>query len=244
MDSSLSLDSASIIPSELLGQLPRRTRLSGDGIWGVITIMIILAFPAFIACMVFNTWFQVNQTRDALRRESSEVAGVVTQIKYRKGYRVYYTFVVDGKSFTGHSYMPEKIGENLQDSDPLSIRYLPSNPVVNHPAAWEDPESIWPGFIFLTILLASAFMVLKGLREERLLIAKGTPAVALVTKSSSTRSGFLVKYDFRTEDGMVIKGSSGYEICPEIGTNICVLYLQQDPSCNQLYPFRYYCVAQ
>jgi len=206
--------------------------------------MIIMAFPAYLSCMLFHTWFQVNQTRDALRRESSEVAGVVNQIKYGKSYRVYYTFVVDGRSFTGHSTMPREIRKNLQDSDPLSIRYLPSNPAVNHPAAWEDSVSIWPGIIFLTLLLASAFMFLKTLREERLLIAKGTPAVALVTKSSSTRSGFLIKYDFRTEDGMVIKGSSGYENCPEIGANICVLYLQQDPSCNQLYPFRYYCVAQ
>jgi hypothetical protein len=140
--------------------------------------------------------------------------------------------------------MPRKIGENLRDSDPLSILYLPSNPAVNHPAAWEDSQPIWLGFIFLAMALASAFMFLKTLREERLLIANGTPAVALITKTSSTRSGYLVKYDFRTADGIVITGSSGYEICPEIGANICVLYLPQNPSRNQLYPFRYYCVAQ
>jgi hypothetical protein len=244
MDSSLSVDSESIIPSELLGQLPRRTRLSGDGIWGVIALTIILAFPAFIACMAFNTWFQVNQTRDALRRESSEVAGVVTQIKYGKVDRVYYTFVVDGRSYTGHSTMPRKIGNNLRDSDPLSIRYLPSNPSVNHPAEWEDSESIWLGIIFLTFLSAMVFMVLKNFRNDRLLVANGMPAVALITKSSSTRGGYLVKYDFRTADGMVIKGSGGYDFRPEIGARICVLYLPQNPKRNQTYPSRYYCVVQ
>jgi hypothetical protein len=206
--------------------------------------MLILAFPAFIACMAFHSWFQVNQTRDALRRESSEAAGVVTQIKYGKRNRVYYTFVVDGRSFTGHSPIQRKISDTLQESDPLSIRYLPSNPAVNHPAVWEDSESIWPGILFLTLLLASVFMFLKMLRKDRLLVAKGLPAVALITKCSSTRSGFLLKYDFRAADGMVITGSGGNGTCPEIGANICVLYLQQNPSCNQPYPSRYYCVAQ
>ena len=179
-----------------------------------------------------------------MRRESSEVAGVVTQIKYERSDRVYYTFVVDGRSFTGHSTMPREIANNLHDSDPLSIRYLPSNPAVNHPAAWEDPQSIWPGIILLTFLLAGAFMFLKDLRDDRILVANGMPAVAIITNTIHNRLGFLVMYDFHTADGMVIKGSGGSGIRPEIGANICILYLPQNPKRNQLYPSRYYCAAQ
>jgi hypothetical protein len=244
MDSSLSVHNESVIPSELMSQLPRKTRLSRDGIWGVITMAVILAFPAFMACFTFNNWFQVIQTRDALRRESREAEGVITQIKYGKGYRVYYTFVVDGRSFTGHSFMPREVGSRLRDSDPLVIRYLPSNPAVNHPAGWESSQSIWPGILLLILLLASSFVFLRMLRRERLLIANGTPALALITKCSSTKGGYLLKYDFRTADGMVVTGSGGNGSCPEIGAHICVLYLQQNPSCNQPYPSRYYCVAQ
>jgi hypothetical protein len=247
MDSSVSVDSASIIPSELLGQLPRRTRLS-DRVGTVLglTFFTTLGLAIFLWIGI-HTW-QDMHTRDALRREPSEAAGVVTKMRGLKaGYRVYYTFDVDGRSYTGDAKIPEKLGNSLRDSDPLPILYLPSNPDVNHPAASEEADpSVWIFVIGPSMLWVLSIAILLRLRMDRRLVAEGKPAIATITGyRRGARGGYYATYEFCTEDGLVTKGS-GVPCDKDVktGTNICVLYQPQKPRRNQMYQLLEYRVAE
>jgi hypothetical protein len=96
------------------------------------------------------------------------------------------------------------------------------------------------------ILAAIGMMFFQQLRLGRRLVAEGTPAVAVITKCfpGKGRSGISIKYEFRTIDGRVINGSSGYDSLQKTGTSICVLYLVRDPKQNHPYLSLNYYVAQ
>ena len=178
MDSSLSLDSASIIPIELTGQLPRRTRLEKPIQWAAI-LTIILGIAVAIILWAGRFAVQLTETRTALRHESSEATGVVEELWKT---RVNYSFAVNGRSFTGSA---SRSGPKLRVSDPLTIRYLPSNPAVNHPAAWEEPTvAAWLPFWIPTVLVLILVGMLIKMSIIRRLLTEGRPAVAVVTKCS------------------------------------------------------------
>ncbi|MGA2349187.1 MAG: DUF3592 domain-containing protein [Terracidiphilus sp.] len=238
MDSNFSVAEASIIPSELTGRLPRRTRIEKPMQWAVIvTILLGIAVAIFLWAGRFAV--QLMQTRTALRHESSETTGVVEELLKT---RVKYSFVVNGRSFTGSASRP---GLKLRESDPLTIRYLPSNPAVNHPAAWEEPiDAAWFPFLIPTVLVLTLMGLMFNMRSIRRLLVEGRPAVAVVTKRSrGARGGVYVVYEFRTEDGRVMTGTWG-ESPEEIGANLCVLYLPQNPRRNMRYPSSDYRVVQ
>jgi hypothetical protein len=238
MDSNLSVAEASIIPSELLGQLPRRTRLEKPIQW-VVVVTILLGIVVAIILWAGKFAVQLTETRTALRHESSEATGVVDDI-WRS--RVNYSFAANGRSFTGSA---SRSGPKLRVSDPLTIRYLPSNPAVNHPAAWEEPTvaALFP-FWIPTVLVLILVMMLIRMRIIRRLLSEGMPAVAVVTKRCrGARGGVYVVYEFRTEEGRAMTGSDG-ESPEDIGANICVLYLPQNPRRNMRYPSSDYRVVQ
>ncbi len=199
-----------------------------------------------------NSRTVVMQHKAAIRRESSEVAGEVKRLwttGRSSNPTVSYTFTVNGTSFTGKAYgVPRELWKTLRVSSPLLIRYLPENPEVNHPSAWEDSAtslSLLLPDIGMLILAALGMMLPVQLRAGRRLVAEGTPAVALITKCSPAkgRRGISIEYEFRTEDGRLVKGISRYDSPQEIGASICVLYLLGDPRQNRPYQSLYYRVA-
>jgi hypothetical protein len=222
MDSSLSLDSASIIPIELTGQLPRRTRLEKPIQWAAI-LTIILGIAVAIILWAGRFAVQLTETRTALRHESSEATGVVEEL---------------WKSAS-------RSGPKLRVSDPLTIRYLPSNPAVNHPAAWEEPTvAAWLPFWIPTVLVLILVGMLIKMSIIRRLLTEGRPAVAVVTKCSrGGRGQIFVEYEFRTKEGRVMTGIWN-ESLEKIGANFCVLYLPQNPRRNMRYPSSDYRVVQ
>lgn len=228
----------SIIPSELTGPLPRRTRLEKPIQWAVVVTILLGIAVAIILWASMNA-MQLMRTRTALRHESSEATGVVEELWKTK---VAYSFAVNGRSFAGSA---SRSGPKLRESDLLTIRYLPSNPAVNHPAAWEEPTdaALIPFFVPTVLVLILVGLLIK-MRIIRLLLTEGRPAVAVVTKCSrGGRGGFVVKYEFRTEEGRTMTGSCN-ESPEEIGTNFCVLYLRQNPRRNMRYPSSDYRVVQ
>ena len=235
MDSSSHFAETSTIPNELMGQLPRRIRLSENGVQLAIQAAgFLVCAAAFILWAGMNS-MHVEQTRAALRRDSREAIGEVSSIIKS---RLDYTFTVEGRSFSGTATKPNPQKIRLQDSDTISIRYLPSNPAVNHPTAWEEPtRSIWFLSIFPTIMMLFFVQRLHCLRMDRHLVAEGTPGVAVITECSpKSNGGFAVKYEFRAKDGRVIVGRSGWDSRQEIGANICILYPLKNPQRNQRYP--------
>jgi hypothetical protein len=262
MNTNSDLTGSATIPSELTGPLPRRFEATGAG------IHLARVAPALLALAIVPAlWGGINaaqqmQHESALRSDSGETVGEVTRtLKGKTSDFVYYTFSVNGKILTGNAEVPMDLRYDLRISRSLPIRYLPTNPDVNHPAAWEWSLVYWrpqssdlvhlPGFsselqwLFVSLItgvIGLAFLV--GLRRERKLIAEGAPATAVVTKCSrGTRGSFLVEYEFRTGEGRSIKGSRS-DSRREIGANFCVLYLPQNPRRNMRYPSSDYRVVQ
>jgi hypothetical protein len=194
---------------------------------------------------------QATQHREALRQASlvlgnSEVVGTIDQVTtYRSSHAVKYTFIAaDGAIYTGESPVPNDMSSGLHENGPLSIRYLPADPNINHPAAWQESDiSIWGRLFGPSIFVAGGLFSLLMMRGDRQLVAEGTAVIATVTACSAPvgRSvWFGLNYEFNTEDGTQIQGTGRYGTSLEIGTRIVVLYLPQNPQKNCPYASAYH----
>jgi len=99
-------------------------------------------------------------------------------------------------------------------------------------------------FVFPTVMILLSVLFQPALSKDRRLVAEGTPAVAVITNCSAKGRWFSAKYQFCTEDGKVTTGSSSYESRREIGANIWIIYLRENPEQNRAYPTLNYRVAQ
>lgn len=248
MDSGLHPAEAATVPSELMGQLPRRTRITDNGIQTAIAATGLLAAAVFFSYIAIGNTLQAAHTRNTLRRESKEATGEATGT-YKS--RVDYIFTVDGRSFTGRAAVPDQIAGSLKLWGSLPIRYLPSNPAVNHPAAWEEFPSPWLGIAASILCAAGALLPLGWLRDDRRLVAEGKPTVALATKwVLGSKGGVGVDYEFRTEFGNATIGSSRSAVferndsSQKSGALVCVLYLPTNPRHNRPYEGLGFRVAQ
>jgi hypothetical protein len=201
-------------------------------------------------CICINAGLEVHR-RSVLRQEGTEVVlGEIIEIKEhgRTPDVVSYTFTASGKTVIGKAGAPLKLRQTLRESKFLAVRYLPSNPAVNHPAAWEYPyehEPLWLVILALVINASIAFLpscFLYKFSKERKLLTWGKPAVGVVTKCVSVRRAFRLKYEFRTETGTTFDGG-GWSLLPQaIGAEIWILYLPRNPRLNLLYPHPEYIV--
>lgn len=246
MESNPSVAGASTIPSELTGQLPRRTIATGDSTAANVFVVILLVLE-----ICFFLWFgkgamQQMQQREALRSDSRETTGEIIKWLSTRRPKVKYSFTANGKLYTGEARLPDQLENNLAKSSAITIRYLPTNPAVNHPAAWEwsvllDLDSfVDPALFFLTPVIFACL----AFNRERRIVAEGTPTVATITKCTPGPSGCSIRYEFQAADGRAIKGSGMCNSRPEVGEGIWILYLPQNPRRNRPYPSPDYVVAE
>lgn len=236
------------IPSELTGPLPRRLRLSTNGRRMAIAAVVISALAMAFALWVGFDRVQQLQHRAALRRDGRDTVGEITRLwsaSRSLKTRVSYTFTVNGLSFAGEARVPNQLVPSLSESGTLPIRYLPADPAVNHPAAWEWSALLdWDSFIAPIVGMALALFLFATLRSERRLVAEGFPTVGEITRCApGRRGGFSVNFDFRMQNGGITKGGGWSQCHREIGERICVLYLPQNPRRNLSYPSLNYRVA-
>lgn len=229
-----------VIPDELTRQLPRKTRLAKAGIQLAVVCAIVLVIAVAQAIWAGIHASHLLQTKSALRHTSSEVIG---KIEKQTKSEYYYSFTADGTQFTGRASMQF---QTLRVSDPLPVLYLPSNPSINHPAAWEEPTALaWMPFMYQMILVPALLIISLTMRSARRLVAEGCPAVATITDCTyHQKGGFEVKYEFRTDAGESISGSSPSNDEQKIGASVCVLYMPRNPRRNQVYESLSYRAAQ
>lgn len=249
MDASLGMGETGTTPSELNGPLPRRARITGRGI--MMRAMSAIFLAVGVAAAVWLGWRgkQLIEHRDALRRDGIEVQGRVTRAwssgKSNSTHNVSYTFEANGAGYSGESQVPRAEFRNVWAARTLAIRYLPANPEVNHPAAWEEPDSsAWVPLIAPALLLTVSILLLYQLRLERQLILSGFPAIATVTRCSRRKSGWSIGFEFRTQTGIEARGVGWSAIARENGDRICVLYLPENPRRSQPYPVLNYRVGE
>jgi hypothetical protein len=241
-------DGTSVTPPELDGPTPRTVRMTSTGVTT-------LAYVAFLFALTLAgvIWFGLQATnelenRAALRRGSVETTGEITRLYYAgKNTKqwVQYTFPVDGTFYTGKAMVPDMLSSAFQQHHFLEIRYLPGNPAVNHPSAWEETtSSSFTPFILPAVPLIVAIFLLTGFPAQRQLLSEGTPASAAITECSRGRNCFQLKYEFHTGDGVAANGSSVSDTPMKPGVQVRILYLPQNPRRNQTYPLIYYTVAK
>ena len=223
--------------------MPRSVYLQtdGDGIFlAFIVLLLFVGGSTFLISKGYNDSTQFRR-RATLRGDVLKTAALVTAS--RNGHRstspsVTYEFTVDDVSYSGEA------SEQLRDwsrsrfnrGDSIQIRYLPSNPKINHPDGWEWSMNIewFPAIllVFMTSLGGIAFVTL--VRDWRLLRI-GNAVAATVTNCWLQDKFYRVEYEFRVGNAVVSgKGSGKTEY--EIDEKVWILYLAAGPRRNAMYP--------
>ncbi len=113
----------------------------------VVVVVLCLGFGGLITG---NFWFEIHKQirqRAILRQEGRDTVGSVTATHAGHGSpTVTYAFRVNGLNYSGKA---EILNYRLvlHKSDSIDIRYLPTDPTVNHPADWE-----WSGLQIMDLI--------------------------------------------------------------------------------------------
>jgi hypothetical protein len=247
MDSNTLIQTNSNVPPELSGPLPRRVGLTDDGRGSRIVIVLLMGLIVIGGLWYCKHVVQQVQQRSALRQDGVEVRGEITFLDRvgRGADIVRYTFAANGETIADKAEVPPQLMRSLRESNFLAVRYLPSNPAINHPTAWEwTLSSEWPMIVML-LMAGSLFgpISIKFFRAGKV-VAYGIPAVGTVTNCRKTgRAVFTVEYGFRTATGKSINGKNSYTP-QEIGAPVWILYLPQNPKRNLIYPSSGYYVER
>lgn len=234
----MGLDSATI-PNELTGPTPRNLSIT---VWGALSTVV--AAVALSLCVAGAVWFgnramQTIQQTAALHSSGVMATGEVVET-WREGkahaLHASYTFRTNGTSITGKAEIPKNLESAFNAYSVISIRYLPSDPAINHPAAWDESASAaWFAEIFPLMPGVLGTWLLFMLRAEKKLLVEGTPVIATVTECTRGRNGFFTRYEFQTADGQGADGSYTFGSRQETGSTLCILYLPQKVGSNEPY---------
>jgi hypothetical protein len=207
--------------------------------------MVVMAGMLLTGAIPLYVWMHNQQVRTAahnelLRTQGQEAKGEIVRLWRRDRGRVPmvgYAFTANGVRLRGESSVPSAAWPGIQKAGFLPVRYLPSNPAINHPAAWEasTPPS-WLLLLVPAMLVAGGGFLLWNLHRQSQLAAEGTPAAGVVTKCFRVKNGWMVRYQFRLKDGTVASGRDQIYRKLEAGVSVCVLYRSENPRRNQLYP--------
>ena len=229
-------------PSELVGPLPRKVTLNLDGDGRYLLIVVLIFFVGGSLWLGWKGYDDVQQFKERalLRSDGRIVVGDVTGFSYHRHgpTRVNYHFTFEGVTDSGSAEEPNAgPGTSLHKSDKILVRFLPSNPALNHPYAWEwSPAIGWDWIAFQVYFWLMGSFSLVVLLRDRTLARKGNVASGVVTSCIRKDRSFHTEYEFRTADGAAMKGKTDRKDEYEIGTTVWVLYLPQRPRRNDLYP--------
>ena len=223
-------------PSELAGPLPRRVTpdFAGDARFLVpMALLLFFGGGLLLGRLCLGDIEQFRQ-RAELRSDGRVVAGTVTEPT--RGY-TNYRFSIQGRLYLGRAGEPLFNPWIVHPSEQILIRYLPSNPNINHPDSWE-----WSVYVGLESIVLTAFfwmigvVVLVALWRERTLARNGIVAAGRVKGCHRKDRLFQVDYEFFTEYGVGVQGHTSRVDEFEAGSRVWILYLPQRPSRNAIYP--------
>jgi len=230
-------------PAELSSYGPREVRLSAGGV--AVACLAALMFAGAVAAGVGLSRLAARQQRerDSLRATRGEVEAVITR-HWRTGgesdtLKVAYEFQYNGQTFHGSSKAPRGIWRTLSVGSTIAVRFVPSNPELNHPAEWEVDvlPKVLPAGVAVSLALLSLLMVFV-IRRESTLLSDGRPALARVTKVRRVKNGHVLTYEFATLNGGVMKGRGESRKSQPVGATICVIYDRENPKRNAPYPLK------
>lgn len=238
----------SSVPSEILGPLPRNVAICSDDARYLLTVVLITILGPLLGLGVYSlSELRNTQQRALLRSNGRDVAGEVTGLKIARGgvTDVEYSFVVDGSKYHGKARVPKHTDVVLNTSDQIRIRYIPSNPTINHPSAWE-----WSAFMgldkaaFSLCFIGFGWIAFLMLYRERTLAREGKAVEGVVKGCAPRNREYQVEYRFRPENGEEVDGRCYCKDSYEAGDSVWILYLPMKPKRNHSYPLSLYRVVE
>jgi hypothetical protein len=196
--------------------------------------------------LVYDDVKQFHQ-RAALSGNVREVVGDVTGFTFAQysPTSIDYEFTVNGVTYSGEaleSATPGR-GKRFEEGDSILIRFLPSDPAINHPDAWEWSLTIgWSSALFVIFLTSIGGFEFVLLLRDRKLARVGKAAAAMVTSCTPKGRSFHVEYEFHA-DGTAVTGTNDGKDEYETGARVWVLYLPDKPQRNHIYPLSLYSVV-
>lgn len=242
MESAFTMSAELTAPDELKGPTPRRILLTMSGIQMAMAVAILFALAAAGFVWVSrDAGFQSRRNSD-FSQNGRQTTASITRVQHSGSLqpRVDYTFTAGDTTYTGVARVPKQFAHSLAASSSLAVLYLPSDPAINRPAAWQPPRRSDLALLVAPVLAALLGLLLfVPLGVEYRMASQGTPVVAVVRECSLARNGFLVRYEFRLQDNSLIKGRGWYKNHQQPGTGIWVMYLPDRPQRNLPYPLTY-----
>ena len=220
----------------------RPVRLTGAGI-----ALLVVAGAMLLGAVAAGIGLGTTARRQAhehllLREQGVTTDARITRLwsstsKEDKRYWVAYRFTVQERAHEARHQVPTRIWQTLTVGSSLPVRYLPSNPKVNHPTGWDDaPMPNWVPFLVSGELAVIAVVLAMLLRRQVRLLTEGRPAPGIVTGHRRTRNGTVIRYEFQLLNGATAKGRGQSRRPPGIGSPVCVLYDPENPRRSAPYP--------
>lgn len=225
-------------PPELQCLTPRKLRLNGTGASRLAWAFVALVIAGWFFTSYATKAAHESRVRNALRASGQQVDGELLGVTFgqdQESATVGYAFELNGKKFSGSAYAPEFFANELKLARSIPVRYLPSDPAINHPADWEwsPVDDIWE-LIASAPFAAWGLYILVGLLRSFHVVSEGAPALATVIDcyDRGRRRGYRVEYEFHLGDGRKFTGRYTSNELPDVGAEVWVLYLQEDPRRN------------
>ena len=225
---------------EINAAIPRSVYLSADGQTPLQVLLGILVFG--LICVAAISYFTLKDKHeaDALQRDGQKAIGSVTKIIHprRSGDYVYYAFPFGGTMHHGGATISDFQAMRVQVGEQLPIRFLPSDPSVNHPSGWDYwgfGQIVAYGWGLMVVGLGVKGLVSLYLRRRlgRIGWVTGGKVIACAPKGSR----FRVDYVFSNENGTEFDGANEYSYDEyPYGSKICIIYMRHDPKRNHTYP--------
>jgi hypothetical protein len=219
----------------------RPVRLTGAGI-AMLVLAGAMLLGAVAAGIGLGTTFR-RQVKDLrlLQEQGVNTDAQITRVWRSSGkdqqHLVSYRFTVQEREYVARKGVPPRIWQTLRAGSTLSVRFLPSNPKVNHPTEWDDtPMPNWVPYLVSGELAVIAVVLAIILLKQVRLLTEGRPAPGIVTGHRRTRNGTVIRYEFQLMNGATVKGRSQSRRPPAIGSPVCVLYDPENPRRNAPYP--------
>ena len=219
----------------------RPVSLTGGGI-ALLVVAAMMLLGAVAAAIGLGTTAR-RQAKDhrLLQEQGVNTDAQITRV-WRGGdknqqHLVSYRFTVQEREYVARKGVPPRIWQDLRAGSSLPVRFLPSNPKVNHPTGWDDtPMRPWVAYLVSGELVAIALVLTILLRKQMRLLTEGRPAPGIVTGHRRTRGGTVIRYEFQLMNGATAKGRGQSRRPPAVGAPVCVLYDPENPRRSAPYP--------
>ena len=219
----------------------RPVSLTGGGIALLVVAALMLLGAVAAGIGLGTTAKRQAKEQRLLQEQSVNTDAQITRV-WRGGdknqqHLVSYRFTVQEREYVARKGVPSRIWQTLTVGSSLPVRFLPSNPKVNHPIEWDEtPMPNWVPYLVSGELAVIAVVLAILLRKQVRLLTEGRPAPGIVTGHRRTKNGTVIRYEFQLLNGATAKGRGQSRRPPAIGSPVCVLYDPENPRRNAPYP--------